>query len=99
MPLASRPESSPTSKASTPSRSPRTGYKDFTQELDFTTSKLKKGQLASIKVSLPPITAVEYYNDGAKALRRRTSSAPTAQLELAIAADPKLTPGPTASWR
>jgi tetratricopeptide (TPR) repeat protein len=66
------------------------GFKEFTQELDFATSKLKKGQLASLKVTLPQITAVEYFNEGAKALREKDLATASAQFELAIAADPKL---------
>jgi len=67
----------------------KSGFQDFTQDLDFTTSKLKKGQLASLKVSLPQITAVEYFNAGAKALREKDLANASAQFELAIAADPK----------
>lgn len=66
------------------------GYKEFAKELDFSTSKLKKGSLATLKVSLPLITAVEYYNEGAKALLAKDLARATTQLELAIAADPKL---------
>ncbi len=66
------------------------GYKEFTQELDFATSKLKKGQLATLTVSLPLITAVEYYNEGAKALLAKDPARAATQLELAIATDPKL---------
>jgi tetratricopeptide (TPR) repeat protein len=65
------------------------GYKTFTQELDFATSKLKKGQVATLKVSLPLITAAEYYNEGAKALQAKDLARASAQLELAIATDPK----------
>ena len=69
----------------------KTGYKEFTQELDFATTKLKKGQVATLKVSLPAITATEYYNEGAKALQAKDLARAAAQLELAIAADPKFT--------
>jgi tetratricopeptide (TPR) repeat protein len=69
----------------------KAGYKDFVQDLDLATSKLKKGQVASFKVSLPAITAAEYYNEGAKALKEKDLPRASAQLELAIAADPKLT--------
>lgn len=65
------------------------GYKEFTQDLDFDTTKFKKGELASIKVSLPAITAVEYYNEGAKATQAKDLPRAAAQFELAIAADPK----------
>lgn len=67
----------------------KAGYVPFTKELDFTTSKLKKGQVASLKVSLPQITAVEYYNEGATAVRAKDLARATSQFELAIAADPK----------
>ncbi len=65
------------------------GFKEFAQDLDFTTTKFKKGELASLKVSLPPITAVEYYNEGAKATQAKDLTRAAAQFELAIAADPK----------
>lgn len=65
------------------------GYKEFTQDLDFDTTKFKKGELASIKVTLPAISAVEYYNEGAKATQAKDLPRATAQFELAIAADPK----------
>jgi tetratricopeptide (TPR) repeat protein len=68
----------------------KAGYKEFVQELDLTTSKLKKGQTAALKVTLPMITAVEYYNEGAKAIQAKDLPRAAAQLELAIAADPKL---------
>lgn len=65
------------------------GFKEFKQDLDFTTTKFKKGELASLKVSLPQITAVEYYNEGAKATQAKDLTRAAAQFELAIAADPK----------
>lgn len=65
------------------------GFKEFTQELDFTTTKFKKGELASLKVTLPQITAVEYYNEGAKATQAKDLARAAAQFELAVAADPK----------
>ncbi|MEO8277514.1 MAG: tetratricopeptide repeat protein, partial [Thermoanaerobaculia bacterium] len=67
------------------------GYKPFTQELDFTTQKLKKGDRADIKVSLPPITAAEYYNEGAKAIQTKDFLLAQERMEKAIATDPKLT--------
>ncbi|MEO7973084.1 MAG: hypothetical protein ABIU84_05810 [Thermoanaerobaculia bacterium] len=66
------------------------GYQQFGQELDLISLKLKKGQTASLKVSLPAITAVEYYNEGVKALQAKDLARATAQFELALAADPKL---------
>ncbi len=66
------------------------GFQSYSKDVDFSTSKLKKGQVATITVSLPPITAVEYFNAGAKALREKDLPTATAQFNLAIAADPKL---------
>lgn len=65
------------------------GFKEFTKDVDFDTAKFKKGELASIKVTLPQITAVEYYNEGAKATQTKDLTRAAAQFELAIAADPK----------
>lgn len=65
------------------------GFKEFTKDLDFTATKFKKGELASLKVTLPQITAVEYYNEGAKATQAKDLTSAAAQFELAIAADPK----------
>ena len=68
----------------------KSGYKEFAQDVDFATTKFKKGEVATIKVTLPAITAVEYYNEGAKALQAKDLARAAAQLELAIAADPKM---------
>jgi tetratricopeptide (TPR) repeat protein len=66
------------------------GFQNFTQEIDLVDSKLKKKETATFKVSLPPITAVEYFNEGAKALREKDLPTATARFNRAIAADPKL---------
>ncbi len=69
----------------------KSGYKEFAQDVDFATTKFKKGEVATIKVTLPAITAGEYYNVGATALKAKDLTRAAAQLELAIAADPKMT--------
>jgi len=69
------------------------GYHDFSQEIDFASRKLKKGETAQLKVTLPQITAAEYYNEGAKAFQAKDLLLAQAKLEQAVAADPKLTIG------
>jgi tetratricopeptide (TPR) repeat protein len=66
------------------------GYKEFSQEVDFAAKKLKKGETAELKVTLPPITATEYYNEAAKAIRASDFVLANEKLGLALAADPKL---------
>ena len=66
------------------------GYKEFTQDLDFETTKFKKGELATIKVSLPKIPAADYYNAGAKDINSGNFAAAQANFEKATAADPLL---------
>lgn len=66
------------------------GYKEFTQEIDFAAKKLKKGESAALKVSLPLITAAEYYNEGAKAVQAKDFPLAQMKMEQAIAADSKL---------
>jgi len=66
------------------------GYKEFTQDLDFETTKFKKGELATIKVSLPKIPAADYYNAGAKDINGGNFAAAQANFEKATAADPLL---------
>jgi len=68
----------------------REGYKEFTQDLDFATTKFKKGELATIKVSLPKIPAADYYNAGAKEINGGDFSSAQANFEKATAADPLL---------
>lgn len=66
------------------------GFKEFTQDLDFATTKFKKGELATIKVSLPKIPAADYYNAGAKDINGGDFASAQANFEKATAADPLL---------
>ena len=66
------------------------GYKEFAKDLDFDTTKFKKGELASIKVTLPQIPAADYYNAGAKNINEGDFPSAQANFEKATAADPKL---------
>lgn len=66
------------------------GYQVFAKDLDFEATKFKKGELASIKVSLPKIPAADYYNAGAKNINEGNFAAAQANFEKAAAADPKL---------
>jgi len=69
----------------------KAGYHDFSQEVDLAAKKLKKGELLELTVTVAPITAGEYYNAAAKALNEGDFALAQAQLELAVATDPKLT--------
>lgn len=66
------------------------GFKEFTKEIDLDTAKFKKGELASIKVTLPAIPAADYYNAGAKSINEGNFPAAQADFEKATAADPQL---------
>lgn len=66
------------------------GFQEFTKEIDLDTAKFKKGELASIKVTLPQIPAADYYNAGAKSINEGDFPSAQANFEKATAADPKL---------
>ena len=66
------------------------GYKELAQDIDFSTAKLKKGDLATIKLSLGLIPASDYYNAAVKEINEGDFPAAQANFEKATAADPLL---------
>lgn len=63
------------------------------QTLDLASQKLKKGQMAVIRLTIEPITKEEDYANAVKAIQAKDMAAAEANLRLALATDPQFTKG------
>lgn len=68
-------------------------FRSQQQTIDFATQKLKKGQIALIKLTLDPLTAIDDYATAIQAIQVKDYAGAEASLKSAVTLDPKFVKG------